>query len=183
MWNEEKSGLALDGAIRAYLGSEVDLSGTYVMGGFIRAFMAGEKPVDMDLFFLNKGEFGRVKSILLSSAFTPVADTENALTLIREYTGSVIQLCKAPMGDVGEILGTFDFTVTQAAVSDGSLWTHPDFYKDLAARRLVYNAKAKTPALNRLAKYVAKGYTISNAECLAMAIGVHKYEVRSGGSD
>jgi hypothetical protein len=181
MWTKEPVGPYLAKAIRDYLGSEIDLSGTYVAGGFIRAFMSSEKPIDMDLFFLNKGEFGRTRSLLLSRGFATVADTDNAVTMT--HGDKVVQLCKHPYGTVQEILKSFDFTVTQAAVDGEKLYTHRDFYKDLAARRLVFNVEAETPALNRLAKYVAKGFTISNSECLAMALAVKKYEARTGGSD
>ncbi len=181
MWNKENAGPWLLKSIADYIGSEIDLSGTYVAGGFIRAFMSSEKPVDMDLFFLNKGEFARTRSLLLSSGFSTVADTDNAITMTRGER--VVQLCKHPYGTVEEILKSFDFTVTQAAVDGDTLYTHPTFYKDLAARRLVFNVEAETPALNRLAKYVARGFTISNSECLAMAIAVKKYEARTGGSD
>lgn len=156
------------------------LRGLFLAGGFIRAAIAGEKASDIDLFGAS------LESLKLDAMQFAIArqgrmhETDNALTVLTPGHRLPVQFITkwlyAP-GEQEKLLAEFDFTIAQSVI-----WWDKDgwhssigeaFYRDLAARRLVYTfpqrAEAAGGSLLRARKFLMRGYNIQ-AESLAGVI-------------
>ena len=154
--------------------------GLFLAGGFIRATIAGEKPSDIDLFGASK------ESLKLDAMQFAIArqgrmhETDNALTVLTPGHRLPVQFITKWLyasGEQEKLLAEFDFTIAQSVIwwaKDG--WHSAigeSFYRDLAARRLVYLFPQRTEAaggsLLRARKFLMRGYNIQ-AESLAGVI-------------
>lgn len=156
------------------------LRGIFLAGGFIRATVAGEKVSDIDLFGSS------IESLKLDAMQFAIArqgrmhTTDNALTVLTPARRLPVQFITkwlyAP-GEQEKLLAEFDFTIAQAVIWwDKNGWHSAigeSFYRDLAARRLVYTfpqrAEAAGGSLLRARKFLMRGYNIQ-AEALAGVI-------------
>jgi hypothetical protein len=148
-----------------------------ITGGFIRAYYAGEKPSDLDLYFRDMEQFNLMYSDLIGDSWEVVFESSRAITLRKEKkTTQLIRFC---FGPPEEIVKEFDFTVCSAALildkdGDGLKWTlylQDDFFEDLAGRVLVYNPNAPSPlsSFKRIIKYVKRGYHICDENIIRIS--------------
>lgn len=143
-------------------------------GGFIRELIAGGEVRDIDLFGENKNVLRVALEALATLRSdkgykTRIHNTDNADTLFTEGKLPVQTINRWLYENSDLVISSFDFTVCAAAVwqnHDGT-WTstcHMDFYKDLAARRLVYTHPERNEdaggSLLRAIKFVKRGYNI-----------------------
>jgi hypothetical protein len=140
----------------------------YLAGGFVRATLSATKPSDIDLF--GSGGIEVMEPIAKTLTGRSLIKTDRALTLIgaalpvQFVTGFTFE---SPY----QLLDRFDYTVAQAAIwRDGEQWkslASPDFYADLAARRLVYAGNNAIEdvggSILRLRKFLSAGYSIRAA--------------------
>lgn len=152
-------------------------------GGFIRETIAGEKPNDIDLFGPDALTLQRASErLLLDWQGARLHTTENAITLLAPPRAPVQFITRWTFEDLSTVADSFDFTCCMAAVklqfsaTSDKVWTsecHPDFYADLAAKRLVYTHPQREEAaggsMMRVRKFLARGYNIQ-AESLAGVI-------------
>lgn len=155
------------------------LRGIFLAGGFIRATIAGEKASDIDLFGAS------LESLKLDAMQFAIArqgrmhETDNALTVLTPGHRLPVQFITKWLYAVGEqekLLAEFDFTIAQSVIWWDKGW-HSSigeaFYRDLAARRLVYTFPIRPEAaggsLLRARKFLMRGYNIQ-AEALASVI-------------
>jgi hypothetical protein len=162
-------------------------------GGFIRSCITGDSINDIDLFVDSNETKNKVAVLLQGERVVKTKKTKNALTIMaKPYPIQVITRWMYPHPK--EVLGSFDFTIACAVlwcnpkVGSPHEWcglVHPDYYQDLAARRLSYtypqrNEDAGGSAL-RVLKYYRKGYNItlnSYAGVISRLIGgIHWNEV------
>jgi predicted oxidoreductase len=151
----------------------------WVAGGSIASYF-GKHTIDgdVDIFFPNKEEFDKAYNRLIS---TPddmnqygklIFKNDRVVTI--EYNKHIIQLVSAHFYDnPKECINSFDFTITCAAIDGKILYTLDTFWIDLAGRRLVIN-KLPYPlsTLQRMQKYIKKGYSICNGGILELAKGI-----------
>ncbi len=146
-------------------------AGLYLGGGFIRETIAGGRVQDIDLF-------GSSKDVLkLHAAYMSEArhgarlhETDNAITLLSPPRLPVQFITRWAFTTPEELVASFDFTVCQAGIwYDQSACQYksvisPDFYPDLAARRLVYTFPQREEAAGgsmlRVRKFLERGYNI-----------------------
>lgn len=152
----------------------------FLADGFIRAIIAGESPSDIDLFGASVASL-KLDAINLAIARSgKIHETDNALTVLTPGKRLPIQFITKwlyPPGSQEKLLAEFDFTIAQAVIwYDNSGWHSAigeGFYRDLAAKRLVYTFPARTEAaggsLLRARKFLMRGYNIQ-AEALAGVI-------------
>ena len=170
---------------------------TIVAGGFIRAYFAGEKPSDMDLYFRNQECFLFFIKELQNSGWKEVANTDRAVTFLKD--GKCVQAIRYRFGNPDEVIGMFDFTICQASMTvyntasldpegidpengqgqgkiEGNLWLHENFFEHLAARVLVFNPKAPMPlaSLKRVIKYLKRGYSICDEGLIVLAEAINR---------
>lgn len=146
----------------------------WVAGGAVRDFFARENTEsDIDVFFVN--------DIALTNARTELEDGlklkllyENPSVIAYKWRGKVVQLIRQYFfSSPQECIANFDFTVCSCAVDEKGVYVHDNFFQDLAGRRLAIN-KLPFPlaTLQRLQKYVQKGYVACNGTLLEIAKGI-----------
>lgn len=148
-----------------------------VAGGFIRTVIANERPSDIDVFGANVTEVWA-----LSEAYRKRVDrsraveTDNAITIVAPSVLPVQFIKRWTFENPILLLKSFDFSIARAAVwYMDKAWfgvVHRRFYRDLAARRLVYLSPVDNTAggtLLRLQKFAARGYRASAFNIAAIA--------------
>lgn len=149
-------------SLREFLKTRGDV---FVAGGFLRSCITGEDVQDIDLF-APSAEVAELVAMKLASN-SPVIKTDNAFTL--EMHGVTVQVIhRWTFTNPKECVESFDFTIAKAAIWWDSLSTswysvcHPDYYADLAAKRLVYTSPQRNEdaggSLLRLIKFTGRGY-------------------------
>lgn len=140
-------------------------SDVFLAGGFIRACIAHETVNDVDLFVPNSEVASEVAKLLAADSHVHV--TENALSL--EIGALPVQVIHRWVFDTPQkCVDSFDFTIARAAIwYVGGGWQsccHPDFYSDLAAKRLVYLSPVRNEdaggSMLRVLKFYQRGYRI-----------------------
>jgi hypothetical protein len=173
-------------AVRAML---VDDSHLMIAGGYIRATIAGERPSDIDIFGSHQDQLELAAYKLSVKQRARIHKTENAWTVLNHPRTAVQFIKRWVFQGADAVVKSFDFTICQVAVwwdkaggrknaegIQGGCWASAcsgAFYKDLAARRLVYTAPERNEdaggSILRVRKFVANGYNIQ-APSLAAVI-------------
>jgi hypothetical protein len=167
-----------------------------IAGGFIRAYYAGEKPNDLDLYFRSEVDFERVYEELNSQGWENQFETERAISLVKD--GKLVQLIRVMYGTPAEVLDCFDYTVCTVALTMcveedktpfieptnfnkdkdkeeedkiiGTVLMHSDFFEHLASRRLVFKgSEFPLSSLKRAFKYHNRGYHLCDEELIKLA--------------
>ena len=139
----------------------------YVGGGCIRSVVTGEPVNDIDLFVGSMAAADTVVTYLQEDFETVV--TDNATTIKAPLPLQVIH--RWTFESVEKVVDSFDFTICCAAIvynrakKTFESYTHPEFYPDLAAKRLTYLQPIRNEdaggSIIRVLKYYQKGYRIS----------------------
>ena len=145
-----------------------------VAGGFIRGCIANEPISDIDLFATSKEEAHKA-ALALATTQEVVAKphtTDNAYTIkLAHLQNCPIQFIHRWTFTAPEpLIQSFDFTIARAAFwwnKEEKKWgslVDPNFYHDLAAKRLVYCSPVREEeaggSLLRVLKFYQKGYRI-----------------------
>lgn len=138
----------------------------YVGGGCIRSVVTGEPVNDIDIFVGSMAAADTVVTFLQEDFETIV--TDNATTIKAPLPLQVIH--RWTFESVEKVVDSFDFTICCAAVvynrarKNFESYVHPDFYADLAAKRLTYLSPIRNEdaggSIIRVLKYYQKGYRI-----------------------
>lgn len=139
-------------------------------GGFIRSVIAGEEVQDIDLFGGNKDTLNDCADKLVSSrgAESRKHHTPNAITVVSMGRMPVQFITRWLYNSPIALMESFDFTVCRATLEfRDSKWVSyidPDFYHDLASRRLVYRYPQREEdaggSILRVRKFLSRGYSI-----------------------
>ncbi len=141
----------------------------YLGGGFIRDTIAGNPVSDIDLFTSGLSTAECCAGILKNGREgSRIHKSPNAITLLTVGRTPIQFITRWLYDDPLELAKSFDFTVCQAVVWNAEgLWRsdiHPDFYSDLAAKRLTYTFPARNEdaggSMLRVRKFLNKGYNI-----------------------
>lgn len=149
-----------------------------VSGGFIRSCVANEDINDIDLFGPTEEtvKAWAAELALSDKGSHKIYETANALSV--KGFGSMVQFIhRWTFSHPTYVVPSFDFTIAQAALwfEDGEWrsYLHPDFYADLAAKRLVYTSPVRNEdaggSMLRVLKFYQRGYRIP-LESLAAVI-------------
>ena len=160
------------------------LSGCNAMicGGTISSLLTEQRVNDLDFYVKRPQDLVEMKRIL-SIFFELQFESLNAMTFSRKvgrkkYT---VQLISRFTGDAHTIFEWFDFTITHGAYdfSKGDFVFGPRFLPDLAARRLIYSGFSKYPicAMYRTKKYMSRGYSISGATIMHIALAIVQLKI------
>lgn len=138
----------------------------FLGGGFIRSVIANEPINDVDIFVPTKEDAEMLANeIRAEMNVKRVHKTEFASTLVG--TSPTLQIIHKWMYDrPQDVIGSFDFTICQAVIWwDGGQYRSEcseRYYRDLAAKRLVYTKPKRIEEAGgstlRLLKYYQKGY-------------------------
>lgn len=161
------------------------LKGCFIAGGAILS-SAMKKPInDIDIYPKSRDDFERILTDMVEEQkYTVQFVTDKAITIKTHEknadTGELL-ICQIMFSDewfsVSEkIFERFDFTVCMAAFDCDTkeYHYHPDFWPDLGSRTLRVNTGTLYPinSLIRIKKYREKGFDISKAETVKLALAV-----------
>lgn len=142
------------------------LNNIFVGGGYLRCIVSGEKLNDIDVF-CKSAQVAELLAYKLAYDKKDVIRTDNAFTVRGPIT---IQIIHRWVFDKPEdVSNSFDFTVCCAVISmpEKDKWdSYCDdrFYRDLAAKRLVYRSPVRNEdaggSMLRVLKYYQRGYRI-----------------------
>ena len=152
--------------------AEIKARGAVIVGGLIRAKIAGETVNDIDLFAASEPAAQGLADAIVRAygASARMFRTRNAYTVLAHPRVPVQVIHRWTYSNPEDLVASFDFTVAQAAI-----WWHPsgkwqslcspDFYRDLAGRRLRYTFPARNEdaggSILRVQKFLGRGYHIS----------------------
>lgn len=135
----------------------------WIAGGCIREWWISRsiKNTDVDIWFPNEASVAFAKDKALSHNWKLTKETAASINFSTS-NGIWVQLIKkCYFPTPADTIAAFDFTVCCAAVSQDGLIHHQDFFADLAAKRLAFNEILyPLSTLDRVRKYVAKGFTL-----------------------
>jgi len=162
-----------------------------VAGGFIRAYYAGEKPSDLDIYFRNNLDLLSLKSELEGKEWLEVFKTDRAITLKKD--NKLIQLISYIYGEPSAVIELFDYTICCAAMTitrheiededsgdtrielHGHLVLHDDFFENLAGRVLEFiGTPLPLSSLRRAFKFVKRGYSICDENIVKIAEAIFR---------
>jgi len=169
--------------------------GMLVGGGFIRAIVCGEKPSDIDCFGSSQEQLkAAALKLQLGRYCSKLHETKNAIRIFAPPRFPVQFITRWLFSKPEDALASFDFTIAMSLIwwdadkdniggvelpdtlGPSKGWcsaTHPDFYADLAAKRLVYTHPQRNEdaggSLMRVRKFLERGYNIQ-AQSLAGAV-------------
>jgi hypothetical protein len=143
-------------------------------GGAIRSLILREKVNDWDLFGPSVDALRDAADLLsFRSAASRVIRTKNACTVTAAGRAPVQFITRWTYTDPEALWMDFDFTIARAVLwcnEDGN-WlsmTDPDYYADLAARRLRYRSPTRLEdaggSMMRVLKFLRAGYIIAPEE-------------------
>ncbi len=143
----------------------------WLAGGYIRARITHEPVSDIDLFSVSKDKCELLARQLAEERKTKIYHTRNAFTVLAANYTPVQFIHRWTFDNPVELINSFDFTIARAAIwfdAETTSWCSvcdPNFYPDLAAKRLSYCAPARVEevggSLLRVLKFARKGYFIS----------------------
>ncbi len=178
--------------IESYFGSaakQKDFEGVYLAGGAISSIFSGLNVNDLDFYCESLEVADRLVASLTSSTYgyKEVHSTENAVTLTKKNKKRtlVVQVIRRFVGTPDEVLSTFDFTCVMGLYDFrvAKFFAHKSFLRDVAARRLVFAPKNKSRypicALYRTKKYVERGYSLSGATIVSLAMAIHALKIET----
>jgi hypothetical protein len=166
-----------------------DLEGVVIAGGFVRAFFAGEKPADLDLYFETEDNYTDALDALEEAGWREVFKTDKAVSYKQGHHKT--QAIAYYFGDPQTVIQGFDFTVCAAALTltvtypdgedqepkiEGKLLLHEDFFEHLSGRVLWYTGGSPLPlsSLKRAFKYCKRGYHICDENIIALAEAINE---------
>lgn len=150
----------------------------FMAGGFIRAMIAGEHPADIDLWGQSVPRLQMQATTIAVARMGKLHKTKNAFTVLANGKTPLQFITRWMYEDPQQLIGSFDFSICNAVIYVDQAkhfrsHCHPNFYPDLAAKRLVYlNPKRNEDAggsMMRVLKYLKRGYHI-NPESLGRVI-------------
>lgn len=165
--------------------SEFKRLGVTLCGGAINSIFSGMAIKDLDFYVKDANNIQAVNDLLLKF-FTPGFVSANARTFSRPGKGRgrfVVQLITRFTGEPEDIFEMFDFTITHGCYDFHKrvFIVGPRFFPDLSARRLVYSGKSLYPicAMYRTKKYQDRGYTLSGATIMHIALCIVQLEIKT----
>lgn len=144
----------------------------WIAGGALRDYFSiGYPQSDIDVFFPDETQYSLLKSFLEEQGYE--VQYENDKVCVFFINKHKFDLVKVFFNDPRATIAEFDFTVCCCAVDKNDVYMHADFFPDLARRRLIIN-KLPFPlsTLQRLQKYIKKGYSICNGGLLDLSKGI-----------
>ncbi len=139
----------------------------FIAGGFIRSCIANERISDIDLFSPSN-DASNLCALKLKRDYYNIVKTDNAITVCGRGRMTAQFIYKWTFAEPKDVLPSFDFTIAKAIIwYDGKDWNSlcdDRFYKDLAAKRLVYCSPKRIEEVGgsmlRVLKFYQRGYRI-----------------------
>lgn len=150
----------------------------WIVGGAIRSYLSGGSKSDIDVCFRTIEDFEKAKEKIMNNKEIDakvIYDGTNVLKLSTRI--GLVDLVKKIFHSPVACIAQFDFTVICVAINKDPFYfvCHEMFFIDLASRRLVINALPfPLSTLQRLQKYIQKGFTICNGGLFDIARAIQR---------
>ena len=138
-------------------------------GGFIRACIAGQDVNDIDMFASTPKEAEYAADAMKAELNGTLFKTDNAYT-VKGLAVPIQYVHRWVFDNPSSVVESFDFTIARAAIwfdRADYCWESaidPDFYRDLAGRRLIYRSPERNEdaggSMLRVLKFYKRGYRI-----------------------
>lgn len=136
-------------------------------GGYIRSVISNERVNDLDLF-TSSADASKLAADALKDRVGEIFTTDNAHTVRMRGAPMVQFIHRWSFTTPEQCLESFDFTIACAAIWHADKQWHgacdPQFYQDLAAKRLVYRSPQRNEdaggSMLRVLKFYQCGYRI-----------------------
>lgn len=144
-----------------------------IAGGAVRDKLLGVDIKDVDMFVQDKETEDK-----LMAFFKEKGKEGNVNSQLANYTfeGKWIQVIRDKYYNMktDEVIDSFDFTLCQAMVTTDGIKVGQHFWESIATKHIrVHKITFPLSSLERLQKYVQKGYTACNGTLLALAKSVN----------
>jgi hypothetical protein len=160
----------------------------WIAGGCLRDYFSlGYHASDIDVFFPSREDFDKFSSISkFEGAGKIIFENENTKRLLFTLNGKdvIVDLIKKFFSSPEETISEFDFTICCVAMDRLFFYCNSTFFIDLAKKRLVVN-KLPYPlsTLQRLQKYIIKGFRICNGGLLEIAKAISEIDLSNPDSN
>lgn len=152
---------------------QLSVSGSWLGGGAIRRTLI-KQPLDSDydFFFTGVDTKNTFVERAKSKGFGVVRETKHHTELRGTLEGSDLPIVVQAIhfkyyNNVGEVLDSFDYTITQFVFDGDSLWTTPESLWDLGRNRLaLHKVTYPVATMRRMLKYTNQGFTACGG-CMA----------------
>lgn len=153
----------------------------WIAGGAVRDYFARMHTAsDIDVFFPSVEAYKEGKKSLTKARWKVIYSHEHVDGYSRNNRH--VQLIKTHFfPDADSTIAAFDFTVCCAAVTpSGSVLHHEHFFEDLSGRRLAINSLPfPLSTLERLQKYVEKGFRACNGTLMQIAKAIQELDLEN----
>ena len=147
-----------------------------IAGGAVRDKLMGAEIKDIDLFVQDKETEDKLMTFLKNNG---KEGNINSQTANYTYEGKWVQVVREKYYDMSttQVIDSFDFTICQAMVTVNGLKVGEHFWESIATKHLRIN-KITFPlsTLERMQKYIKKGYEACNGTLLAIAKSINDME-------
>lgn len=151
----------------------------WVAGGAVRDYFSfGYVKCDVDLFFPNR--YNICLALMFFRKNGAKFIFKNSKVISFKYKNKKFDLVKVLFLNPLDTIKSFDFTVCCAAVNDKDIVHHQTFFIDLSKMTLVVNSLPfPLSTMQRLQRYIKKGYTICNGGLLEIARAINKVDFKN----
>lgn len=157
----------------------------WIAGGSLRDFLSGHRKFkDIDVFFPDKENLAKAIVYFENlEGSEKTFDNENVVHF--KYKRVKIELVKrVHFKNLQETLETFDFTVAMCGIDRDGLMYGDSFFIDLAAKKLVINnITMPLSTLQRVQKYIWKGFSICNGGLLEISKAIQTIDLNNPGEN
>ena len=139
----------------------------WIGGGCLRDFFSGEPLTainDVDIYVTNEQDLQRLLNFFIERGGNMVFETDTVIEVV--YRNFIFELHKFYYASPEIMTTTTDTTISSAFIDIyGTFVHHPNFFVDLAARRIVFTYLYHLDlTLSRVQKLNKKGYTMDNVQ-------------------
>ena len=142
----------------------------FIAGGVFRKMVdVSDEVMDIDMFFTNFSSASKVMTWLEGNGYVKIFECPlgELYTYSKEGQPKVQLITKFYYVNVDELVSTFDFTACCAGYDGEKFVCNKRFYSDVLNKRIHFNAITYPVAtLNRLTKYIRKGYYLPSSQNL-----------------
>lgn len=171
--------------------ADLPLTNYAVAGGAVRDFLAGDKIKDIDVFCQSAADEDALVNFFYQESNRPdpsvILLNQNDKLANYKVNGRWVQIIRGKYYDLDsdELIKSFDFTICCGMVrADGSFRATPTFFQDTLAKHLRINQITfPLSTLERLQKYVKRGYTACNGTLLAITQSLQKVDLKNPKED
>lgn len=152
----------------------------YIAGGCIRDYFMSKRTSDIDLFFTREKDFRTVLEHFIRNEVEIILNNDKVVKL--RYKDVIFDLVKMLFANEEKLLNSFDFTVTQFAISENlAFYYTEEAFQDLVKKQLMLNnLQYPESTMKRVRKYMMKGFNICHEEIDKIILAIRdKHKVKN----